>query len=114
MGFFQEQQQTIELKLEQQLAQTIIKQLGIIITLPNEELAEISQQIWADIKTQRISGYYSQFESIDIEEFFILVYETWKELRQTEYIQSIVLHVVEAFYESQGRTDRIRETLQYQ
>lgn len=100
LGFFQEQQQTIELKLEQQLAQTIIKQLGIIITLPNEELAEISQQIWADIKTQRISGYYSQFESIDIEEFFILVYETWKELRQTEYIQSIVLHVVEAFYES--------------
>lgn len=100
LGFVQEQQQNIELKLEHQLAQAIIKQLGLLITLPNEELAEISQHIWADIKTQKVRDSFSQLDAIDVEEFFILVYETWKELRQTEHIQSIVLHVVAAFYES--------------
>ena len=43
ISFVQEQQQTVELKLEKQLAQVILKQLSYIITLPSEELAEISR-----------------------------------------------------------------------
>ncbi len=98
IGFLQDQQHNIELKLEQQLAHALLKQIGHIILLPNEELAEISLHLWSDIKQRTLKETFSQLQSIDFEEFFILVYETWKELRQTKYMQQIILNVVEAFY----------------
>ncbi len=100
LGLIQEQQHQIELKLEQQLAQTIVKQIGFVITLPNEELSEIALQIWSDLKTHPVREIFSQLQAIDVEDFFILVYEFWKELRLTPQIQAIILHVVDAFYES--------------
>lgn len=98
LGFIQDQQQSIELKLEQQLAQALLKQLGHIILLPNEELADISLHLWSDIKQRTLKETFSQVQSIDFEEFFILVYETWKELRQENYMQQTILNVVNAFY----------------
>ena len=99
LSFVQDQQQNLELKLEQQLAQAILKQLGYIITLPNSEMSEIVLNVWEDIKERTLQETFSQLQSIDVEEFFILVYETWKTLRKTSYIQDIVLHVVEGFYD---------------
>ena len=102
LSFIQDQQQNIELKLEQQLAAAIRKQLSNIILLPNDDLADIASHLWTDIKQRTLKETFSQFQSIDFEEFFILVYETWKELRQTDYMQQVILNVVEAFYEYFG------------
>ncbi|WP_173910094.1 hypothetical protein [Acinetobacter sp. Marseille-Q1618] len=99
VNYLQDQQHLIELKLEQQLATAIRNQIGNIILLPNEELAEIALQLWSEIKQKTLKETFSQFQSIDFEEFFILAYETWKHLRQTPYIQTIILEVVSAFYE---------------
>ena len=97
--FIQDQQQNIELKLEQQLAQALLKQLGNIILLPNEELADISLHLWDDIKQRTLKEIFSQFQAIDFEEFFILVYETWRQLRQADYLQHVILDVVACFYD---------------
>ena len=97
--FIQDQQQNIELKLEHQLAAAIRNQLSNIILLPNEDLADIATHIWSDIKQRSLKETLSQVQSIDVEEFFILVYETWKELRQTNFMQQAILNIVEAFYE---------------
>lgn len=105
LSLVQEQHYQIELKLEQQLAQAIVKQIGLVITLPNEELAEMALQIWSDLKTRPVRESFAQLNAIDVEEFFILVYEFWKELRQTPQIQAIILHVVDAFYESFAEYD---------
>ena len=102
ISFVQEQQQTVELKLEKQLAQVILKQLSYIITLPSEEMAEISLDIWSEVKTKTFKDSFSQIQSIDLEDFFILVYETWKELRETPQMQSIILSVVSSFYDYFG------------
>jgi len=102
LNFIQDQQQNIELKLEQQLAGAIRKQLSNIILLPNEDLADIVLHLWTDIKHRSLKETFSQMQSLDFEEFFVLVYETWRELRQTEYMQNIILNVVEAFYEYFG------------
>ena len=99
LSFIQDQQQNIELKLEQQLAQALLKQLGNIILLPNEELADISLHLWDDIKQRTVKETFSQFQAIDFEEFFILVYETWRQLRQGEYLQQLILDVVAVFYD---------------
>lgn len=102
ISFVQEQQQSVELKLEKQLAQVILKQLSYIITLPSDELAEISLDIWSEVKTKTFKDTFSQVQSLDLEDFFILVYETWKELRETPQMQSIILSVVSSFYDYFG------------
>ncbi|MGE8560513.1 MAG: hypothetical protein ACN6NJ_06140 [Acinetobacter sp.] len=99
LSFIQDQQQNIEFKLEQQLAQALVKQLGQIILLPNEELADISLHLWEDVKQRTLQETFSQFQAIDFEEFFILVYETWRQLRQGEYLQRVILDVVAVFYD---------------
>ena len=102
LSFIQDQQQNIELKLEQQLATAIRKQVSQIILLPSEDLADIATYIWDEVKQHSLKEMLSQVESIDFEEFFILVYETWKELRQTDFMQALILNVVAAFYEYFG------------
>lgn len=99
VNFIQDQHQNIELKLEQQLSQALLKQLSNIIMLPNDELAEIILEIWSDIKVRTMQDTISNIQAIDVEDFFILVYETWKSLRKTDYLQAVVLQVVSGFYE---------------
>ena len=102
LRFIQEQQQNIEFKLEQQLAAAIRTQLIHMIQLPNKDLADLANFVWSDLKQRPLKETFSQFQSIDFEEFFILVYETWKGLRQTDFMQHLILHVVTAFYEYFG------------
>lgn len=102
LSFIQEQQHHIELKLEQQIALTIRTQLSQIALLPKEELEDIALQLWADFKQRPLQEMISQLQSIDFEEFFILVYETWKELRESNDMQGIILKIVEGFYEYFG------------
>jgi hypothetical protein len=99
LSFIQDQQQHIELKLEQQLAHALVKQLANLFLLPNEELTDISLHLWEDIKQRTLQEVFSQFQAIDFEEFFILVYETWRQLRQGEYLQQVILDVVAGFYD---------------
>lgn len=99
LSFIQDQQQTLELKLEQQLAHILLKQLGHILMLPSEELTDISLHLWDDIKQKTLQEIFSQFEAIDFEEFFILVYESWRQIRQGAYLQHIILDVVAGFYD---------------
>ena len=73
--------------------------MGNIILLPNEELADISLHLWDDIKQRTLKETFSQFQAIDFEEFFILVYETWRQLRQADYLQHVILDVVACFYD---------------
>lgn len=98
LSFIQDQQQNIELKLEQQLAHALIKQLGQLILLPNLELTEIILQLWHDVKHKTLQEIFSQFQAIDFEEFFVLIYETWRQLRQGEYLQQLILDVAAEFY----------------
>ena len=69
-----------------------------MILLPNLELTEIILQLWHDIKHKTLQEIFSQFQAIDFEEFFVLIYETWRQLRQGEYLQQLILDVAAEFY----------------
>lgn len=99
LGFLQDQQLNIELKLEQHLAQTLRKQLADLMILPSDELADFATLLWATLRDKSVKQYCSHIEAIDVEEFFILLYESWKQLRQTEFMQSLILNVADAFYQ---------------
>lgn len=105
LHFLQEQQQTIEFKLEQQLSKAILEQLGEVLTLPKNELAEMVLHLWSDIKHHHVSDYLNHIEAIDVEDFFILVYESWRGMRQSNYIRQLINEGIQAFYDHFADSD---------
>lgn len=87
LQFMQEQQQTIEAKLEFRLANIIKEQLSELLLLPSEDLYDIAMHVWQEFKYKSLQDSMSQFTAIDIEEFFVLLYESWRELRESSYLQ---------------------------
>lgn len=43
--------------------------------------------------------FMKQLTPLDVEEFFVLIYEYWKELRQSPFMQDLILYGVEVFYD---------------
>ena len=105
LSFLQDQQQNIELKLEQRLAKVLLNQLGELITLPNDELADFCELIWSSVQEKTIKQCCMHIEAIDFEEFFILAYESWKQLRQTALMQTLILRIVDVFYQHFAEDD---------
>ncbi len=48
-----------------------------------------------DIK--KMYEFMKQLTPLDVEEFFVLIYEYWKELRQSQFMQDLILYGVEVF-----------------
>ena len=98
LSFLQEQQQQLEFKLEQQLADFMLQQVAQYIQLKPDELNELGKLIWSNIKDIHIKDYIIGLSEDDIEDFFILIYESWRELRQHQGLQQLILSVVQSFY----------------
>ena len=54
--------------------------------------------VWQEFKYKSLQDSMSQFTAIDIEEFFVLLYESWRELRESSYLQQLILEGVNIFY----------------
>lgn len=98
-SFSHKHQQRIEQKIEDYLARLIQQQLAELSVLSNDDLEDLLRTLWDDVKDKTVYEYISKINPLDIEEFFVLVYEYWKELRQQPFIQNLVLRGVEVFYE---------------
>ena len=97
--FSQQQQQRIEQKIEESLAKFIQEQLANLSLLSNADLESLIRTIWEDHKTRTLAEYTRQITSLDVEEFFVMLYEYWKELRQSPFLQDLVLYGVKVFYD---------------
>lgn len=84
---------------EQHLSQFIQNQGTQLLNLDAEELKDIAWQVWLNIKDIPFNELSSGIEALDIEEFFVLIYELWRELRQTEYLQRLIFTGIDVFFE---------------
>ena len=98
--FSQKQQQNVSQKVEDQLAKFIHQQMSELTLLSNDDLESFIRQFWDDAKHKTMYECMAHFNPLDIEEFFVLIYEYWKELRQSDFIQTLILYGVEIFYRS--------------
>ena len=98
-SFSYRQQQRLEQKLEEGLAGLIQTQLAELSLLSNDDLEMLARNIWHDHKVKPWAEYMSQLTPLDVEEFFVMVYEYWKELRQSPHIQDLILYGVKVFYD---------------
>lgn len=79
------------------MARLIQQQLAELSVLSNNDLEDLLRTLWDDVKDKTVYEYISKINPLDIEEFFVLVYEYWKELRQQPFIQNLVLRVSKYF-----------------
>ncbi|XID74303.1 hypothetical protein ACF3NA_07035 [Alkanindiges sp. WGS2144] len=88
---------------ERQIGQFVQNQSSQLLSLDADELKDIAWQVWQNIKHIPLNELSSGIESLDIEEFFVLIYELWRHLRQTEYLQRLILTGVDVFFEVYGQ-----------
>lgn len=102
MQLLRQQEEKLLSLAEQQLSQFIQSQGTQLLKLDAAELKEIAWQVWLNIKDIPFNELSIGLEALDIEEFFVLIYELWRELRQTEYLQRLIFTGIEVFFEFYG------------
>ncbi|MFN4318330.1 hypothetical protein [Acinetobacter parvus] len=98
-SFSYRQQQRIEQKLEESIGKFIQEQLADLSLLSNDDMESLARNVWDDNKAKPLSEYTKQVTPLDVEEFFVMIYEYWKELRQSSFIQELILYGVKVFYD---------------
>ena len=88
---------------EQHIAQFIQSQSSQLLNLDTAELKDMAWQIWQNIKHIPLNELSSSIAALDVEEFFVMMYDSWRHLRQTNYMQEMILAGVDIFFEIYGQ-----------
>lgn len=75
-----------------------------------DRLRDIALEVWDVIKEKPVSTFKLGVTSLDMEEFFVIGYESWRELRTTEFYGAMIDTGVDCFFENYGDTN-LRELL---
>lgn len=88
--------------VEHTISYLLMQQGTQLLQLDGQSLKEIAMDVWQHIKDVPLNELVTGLSALDIEEFFVLIYELWRDMRQTEYIQHLVLTGVDVFFEIYG------------
>lgn len=100
--FLRQQEAKLLQVTEQQLSHFIQHQSKHLLELNNDDLRDISLEVWQSIRDLPLNQIFEGITALDIEEFFVLIYESWRHLRQTEDMQRLILTGVDVFFEVYG------------
>lgn len=77
-----------------------------LLTHFNEErLRDIALEIWDEVKGKPVSDFKRSVSSLDLEEFFVIGYENWRELRNTPLYGAMIDTGVDCFFEKYGESN---------
>jgi hypothetical protein len=71
--------------------------------LDDHKLKEMAMDVWHDAKKLHISGFRKYISSSDVEEFFVIGYEYWRELRKTGFYSAIIESGIDSFFDKYGK-----------
>lgn len=89
-------------RLSQQLAEVIQQHSSQMVALDDDSLRALLEQLWHGIKTLHLSELTHGLSALDIEEFFVLIYEDWRRLRKIPFIQQLILTGTDVFFDVYG------------
>ncbi|MFO0696543.1 MAG: hypothetical protein U0230_23445 [Polyangiales bacterium] len=75
-----------------------------------ERTREVLRSAWDEIKEQPLASALRTVDSLDVEELFVLAYETWRELRRTDYYRTMIDIGVDGLFDKYGELT-LRELL---
>ncbi len=106
------QEEFLEKKLRQSVSKTIQQSCTELSELDESVWRDAIWQLWQAVRDESISQFAEGLNPLDIEEFFVLGYDEWRRLRQTEYIQRLIYTGIDVFfdaYEEAPLTDLLDE-----
>lgn len=74
----------------------------LLETLDDDRLRDTALMVWKRIKTHKLSEVREAISSEDIEDFFVIGYEYWRELRKTAYYREMIGAGIDAFFDKYG------------
>lgn len=69
-----------------------------------EKIREVAIEVWDVIKERRIADFKKGVSSLDVEEFFVIGYETWRELRTTPIYGALIDGGIDSFFDKYGES----------
>jgi hypothetical protein len=75
-----------------------------------EKIRELALDIWDLIKDKRLADFKQGISELDVEEFFVIGYETWREVRQTPVYAAMIDSGIDSFFDKYGDSS-LREIL---
>lgn len=109
----------IEETLEENLRKYIRKSLQNILNRSekflldhfNEDMIrELALDVWGLIKEKPLADFKRAVTGLDVEEFFVIIYETWRELRLTPFYSAMIDGGIDSFFYKYGDSS-LRELL---
>jgi hypothetical protein len=69
-----------------------------------EKVRELALDVWDFLKEKRIADLKQGISSLDLEEFFVIGYETWREIRKTAFYGALIDGGIDGFFDKYGDT----------
>ena len=98
------QEEFLEKKLRNSVSKTIHQSCIELSELDEGIWRDAIWQLWQAVRDESISQFSEGLNPLDIEEFFVLGYDEWRRLRQTEYVQRLIYTGIDVFFDAYGET----------
>jgi hypothetical protein len=98
------QEEFFEKKLRQSISKTIQTSCAELGELGDDVWRDAIWQLWQAIRDESIAQFAEGLNPLDIEEFFVLSYDEWRRLRQTEYVQRLIYTGIDVFFDAYEET----------
>ena len=93
-----QQEELLERTLRQAVAKTIKKSCSDLAQLDEGVWHDAIWQLWHVVRDESVSEFTKGLDPLDIEEFLVLGYNEWRQIRQTEYMQRLINTGIDVFY----------------
>lgn len=98
------QEEFLEKKLRQSVSKTIQQSCTELSELDESVWRDAIWQLWQAVRDESIAQFADGLNPLDIEEFFVLGYDEWRRLRQTEYVQRLIYTGIDVFFDAYEET----------
>jgi hypothetical protein len=71
--------------------------------LDRKRLREIALDLWDEVRDRPVSEFIGLIESRDLEDFFVIGFEYWRELRKNPHYSALIDAGIDGFFERYGK-----------
>lgn len=101
-------EESVEFNLQRYVQKSISTVLAeserFLLKMDIEKLKDALLDIWDDLKIHKTSVHLQLVSNLDVEEMFVLIYEFWRDFRQTAYFTALINAGIDAFFNRYGTT----------
>lgn len=71
-------------------------------TMESDILRDVVLDVWQQLRERTTGSFRDMISALDVEEFFVILYDYWHDLRRTEFYGAFIDSGIDAFFERYG------------